>query len=55
MEGKWQISAYNFADKRTFPLDKMEITLTVDQDMHIGRPLGMQPLFRHDHGRPRGR
>ena len=36
MEGKWQISAYNFSDKRTFPLDKMEITLTVDQDMHIG-------------------
>jgi heat shock protein HslJ len=36
IEGKWKISSYNFADKRAFPLEKMEVTLTVDHDMHIG-------------------
>jgi len=36
MEGKWKISGYDFSDKRAFPLDKMEVTLTVDKDMHIG-------------------
>lgn len=36
VEGKWKISGYSFADKRDFPLDTLEVTLTVDRDMHIG-------------------
>jgi len=36
IEGKWKIVSYEFSDKRAFPLDKIEATLTVDHDMHIG-------------------
>lgn len=36
IEGRWKIVSYNFADKRAFPLDRLEVTLTVDKDLHIG-------------------
>ncbi len=36
IEGSWKISGYGFTEKRDFPLDKMDITLTVDHNMHIG-------------------
>jgi heat shock protein HslJ len=35
IEGKWKISGYTFADKRNFPLDKLEVTLNVDRDIKI--------------------
>src|SRR5436190_23653160 len=36
IEGKWKITGYNFYEKRAFPLDKMDVTLTIDHDLNIG-------------------
>jgi heat shock protein HslJ len=40
IEGKWKITSYNFAEKREFPLAQLDVTLTVDRDLHIGGKSG---------------
>ena len=36
IDGKWKLTGYNFAEKRSFPIEKMEINLTVTDGTKIG-------------------